>query len=314
MHDILRSNDTTDKALTKKQSIKKITVIAVAAAVAVIGILFKNEMRALFTMTGLESVYTMSERYPLSIYFPSIGNAGGAVIRTSDGIVLIDCGHEKAQSSFDDILRYLNADTIDIAVLTHPDSDHIGSFPEIVDKYAIKTFVTCDYSAICEAPLYETLDNALHNADIPIMYAHAGDVLHAGEIELNVLSPDHIYSTSNDNSVVIRLIYGDFSALFTGDISKKAEKDILASGCELRSDLLYVAHHGSSGSSSEEFLRAVSPDYAVISTQGSTYLPGCEAIYRLMECGCTIYRTDISGDIAVFTDGTKGNIEITVQN
>lgn len=291
---------------SSKGRIRTIAATSAFAVVAVLSILFKNQVRDLFTAAKLESIYSASDRYPLAVYFYDSGSAGCTLIHTSGGDVLIDSGREKAQNNVCDLLSFLGANTLELAVLTHPDSDHIGNFSEVIEEYGADRFLTCAYSESCKSPLYVELSETLRLYDIPIEYASPGDSFSIGGAKLEVISPLKTYKASNDNSVVIRLDYGEFSALFTGDISKKVEKDILESGRNIDCDLLLAAHHGSGGSSSEEFLEAVSPEYAVIEVEESLYLPHGDAIDRLAACSCEIYRTDVSGTVAVFSDGTSG--------
>ena len=301
---------TPENSAFKKRKFKDIAAVTAFAAAAALSIFAPGAVRSLFTMTGLESVYSASERYPLSVYFPDCGSAGCAIIH-GERDALIDCGREKAQFDIMQTFDYLGIDALELAVLTHPDSDHIGSFPEVAEKVGIERFLTCEYSKTCESDLYGELSGVLERQGIPIGYAIAGEKIAIGGASLEVISPAKVYKASNDNSVVLRLCCGEFSALFTGDITSRAERDILSGGADISADLLYVAHHGSAGSSSEEFLTAVSPKYAVISVEESEYLPAGETIRRLMDCGCEIYRTDVSGTIAVLTDGTDENTTIT---
>ena len=297
----------------KRKKIKSFAAAAALAIAAVMSIVFKTQLRALFTLTSLESVYSRAEKYPLAIYFLDSGNAGCTLIHSDAGDILIDCGHEKAQTNAAYLLDYLSVNDIDLAFLTHPERDHIGNFAEICQKYCPKRFVTCEYSANCESELYINLTDKLTQLYIPIEYAHKGEKYDLGSIQIEVISPSKVYKSVNDNSLVLRLTYGDFSALFTGDITKRAERDILSNGAAINADLLCAAHHGSAGSSSEEFLAAVAPRYAVIPTQESKYLPTGETIDRLSRQGCKIFRTDISGTVAFFVD-EQGEVTVSCEH
>ena len=287
-----------------KRKYRTIAATAALAVVAALSILFSKQIRGLFPTLGLESIYSQAEHYPLAVYFADIGSGGCTLIHTHEHDVLIDCGQEKAQESASRLLHRLGTDRLSLAVLTHPDSDHIGSFPEVIEKYGTDRFLTTPQSESSDSALYAGLTEALRHSGVPIENAKPGDEFEFDGARLEVIAPLKEYKKDNDSSVVLRLEYGEFTALFTGDISKKAERDILESGQDISADVLLVAHHGSGGSSSEEFLRAVSPRYAVIEVEESAYLPNGGAIERLAACGCDIYRTDISGTIAVFTDGT----------
>ena len=122
-----------------------------------------------------------------------------------------------------------------------------------------------------------------------------------------MLAPVQSYDDNNNNSIVLRLDYGDNSFLFTGDAESQAEADILASGADVEADVLKVGHHGSSTSTSDEFLAAVSPEYAVISCgEGNSYgHPHAETLNKLRQNGITVYRTDEQGTIVAESDGRE---------
>lgn len=291
--------------IQKKKRIRYLTVTSALAVVTVLSIILNSRIRALKASVGLDSVYEQAQSSVCSVIFPDSGSAGCALIHSGGHDILIDCGREKAQTDIADILTFINADTIDLAVLTHPDSDHIGNFAAVSDKFCISAFLTCEYSESSGSRQFSELRQTLDKNGVPVEFAFEGDVYNFGDVTLEVIAPvsEKVYKKSNDNSVVLRLRCGGFSALFPGDISSTAEKDILASGRDISADVLYVPHHGSKTSASEEFLRAVSPRYAVISVEEDKYHPADETITRLINAGCEIYRTDISGTAAVLYDG-----------
>ena len=264
----------------------------------------------LLTKTELHSVFAMAENEPLAIYYPYTGNSGCTLIHCESAVVLIDCGRGRAQFDFGEFLELTNTNKIDLAVLTHPDTDHLNMFTTAVQNVPIGKFITCEYSTEDGSAAFSELEAALSAHGIQVETAHAGNSYIIGALKLDVLSPASVYKDSNNNSLVTRMTYGDFTALFMGDAAARAEKNILSSGADASADLLTVSHHGSAGATSEEFLSAVSPKYAVIMTSESRYLPSGEAIARLADFGCEIYRTDVSGTIAVCSDGTPDGIQI----
>ena len=128
-----------------------------------------------------------------------------------------------------------------------------------------------------------------------------------GEAEFEFIGPVEEYDDLNANSLVLRLEYGDTSFLFTGDMTSKAEKDLINDGLNVKCDVLKVGHHGSSGSSCYQFLYEAEPKLAVISCEtGNSYgHPHEEALSRLRDCGAQIMRTDLTGSIIIFSDGMK---------
>lgn len=299
-------SDSTERGLHRKHNaIKIITAAAIISAAAVLSIIYKAEILDLFAMTDIQSVSAQADRCPLTVFFPDSGTAGCALVHGEDFNILIDCGREKAQTNICTLLGDLGAEKIDLAVLTHPDSDHIGNFSQVADRFTICEFLTSEEADRSDSELYRTLMKSLEDHGVNVRYARPGEELTYGKARVEVIAPLTDYKNTNDSSVVLRLEYGGFTALFPGDITKKAEKDILESGADISAQLLYVPHHGSAGSSGEEFLKAVSPQYAVISVEEENYLPAGAAIQRLRDCGCEIYRTDESGGVAVFFDGSR---------
>lgn len=131
-----------------------------------------------------------------------------------------------------------------------------------------------------------------------------GSVYSLGGAKLTFLAPLREYDNTNDSSLVFKLSYGDFTALFCGDMEEEAEEDLVASGIDLNVDLLKVSHHGSNTSSTKKFLKAVSPRYAVISVgPDKNNLPQKKVLRRLENFDAEIYRTDIDGTVIFSYDG-----------
>jgi len=133
-----------------------------------------------------------------------------------------------------------------------------------------------------------------------------GDKLMVGEVELNVLSPDREYENENNNSILCRLTYKDFSMLLTGDIEKEVEELMVEEGVDLDCDVLKVAHHGSDTLSTREFVNEVSPEVAIVSVGENNYgHPAVEVLDRFEK----VYRTDESGAVILRTDGEEVRVE-----
>ncbi len=282
--------------------IKFAVKLAVVAAVITAVILISSDWIQIFTDSETASVYMLSEQYPLSIYVTDCGS-GNCVLIHGESNILIDCGQEKADKNILNLMEKLSVKKLDLAILTHPDKDHIGNMRQVLEKIPADCFMTCENGDYETSEDFQSLLSFIEMQDIPVKYAKAGEVLSFGELQMKIISPTKIYDSENDNSVVVKLNYRNFSSLLTGDISKKAEKDILKSGENVSADFLLVPHHGSGTSSCEEFLTAVSPKYAVVSVSETDTLPNNGTMARLIKTGCEIYRTDESGDIAVVSDG-----------
>ena len=201
---------------------------------------------------------------------------------------------------------------IDIVVLTHPDIDHGGGLGYILENFAVGRVI-----GISEMPLDSQTHRQLHAVveanDIPYSFPYAGKIDLTPTATLNLLHPIDAASTDlmdpdkNDDSLVIKLTYREVDILFTGDIGKRAESRLIASGQDLRSEVLKVPHHGSRTSSSAAFLDAVQPRYAIFSLgQSSQYqFPHSDVVARYRARGCVQVRTDQLGAITLRTDGKR---------
>ncbi len=245
----------------------------------------------------------------LSVVFLEVGNADCTFVQSPNGkTMLIDSGESGAFYTIDDFLKRCGISKIDVLVATHPHNDHIGSMERIIENYAIDKIYMPKVAH--NTPTYENLLTAITEKGMKIKDASGGMnsvIPFDDNVSVRILSPlDDEYSRLNDYSVVLRLDYNNSSFLLTGDIESDAECDIVSKYSELlRADVLKVPHHGSSSSSTEEFLSAVDPDYAIISCDiDSDYNhPSAEVIDKLNVVGAEQYRTDLFGTIAVITDG-----------
>ena len=201
---------------------------------------------------------------------------------------------------------------LDLVVLTHPDIDHGGGLGYILENFEVGRVI-----GISEMQLDSQTHRQLHAIvkanDIPYSFPYAGKIDLTPTATLNLLHPIDAASTNlldrdkNDDSLVIQLTYREVDILFTGDIGKKAESRLIASGQDLRSEILKVPHHGSRTSSSAPFIDAVQPRYAIFSLgQSSQYqFPHPDVVARYRARGCVQVRTDQLGAIALRTDGKR---------
>ena len=201
---------------------------------------------------------------------------------------------------------------LDMVVLTHPDLDHGGGLGYILENFEVGRVL-----GISDVPLDSQTHRRLHaivNAnDIPYAFPYAGTIELTPIATLNLLHPIDAASTNlldqdkNDDSLVIKLTYREVDILFTGDIGKRAEARLIASGQDLRSEILKVPHHGSRTSSSAQFIEAVEPLYAIFSLgQSSQYqFPHSDVVARYQARGCVQLRTDKAAAITLRTDGKR---------
>jgi competence protein ComEC len=241
----------------------------------------------------------------LSVLFIDVGQADSTLITLSTGeTMLIDAGESSDKGAILKELDERNITNIDILVETHPHSDHIGGMCSVIDYCKIGRILMPDMAA--QSAVYNKLMDAIHTHDIPVTEAYAGYDFSFGSARCTVVSPNaEADKDANNESVVIFLDFNQSEFLFTGDMEEWAEDAVLDGHYYIDADVLKVAHHGSSTGSSEAFLDAVTPQYAVISCgQGNEYgHPHQETLERLAEAGASIYRTDQEGDVLILTDG-----------
>lgn len=240
----------------------------------------------------------------LTVIVNDVGQGDSILVTLGDETMLIDAAEKHESGEVLDELKEHAVDDIDILVVTHPHSDHIGGLKAVIDSYSIDSVYIADTPS--ETKTYRELIDAINKKGIPVYEACAGVTFSFGNASCTIVSPDKAAEyDANNESVVIFLDYVDTEFLFTGDIEKKAEDALIASGYYIDADVLKVAHHGSSTGTSEAFLSAVSPDWAAISCgEGNQYNhPHDKTLDLLGEFGVKIYRTDIMGDITFVSDG-----------
>lgn len=270
-------------------------------------------------LSGFFIYYTPSKG--LDIQFMDVGQGDGIFIKADDGTTItIDGGSSDvknvAKYRMIPCIKASGTGVIDYAVITHADKDHISGIEEILNMntengLTIRNLVMPHVSYEDEA--YDELLTAAKTKGIQVLYIKEGDTMKLGKVEIKCIHPDgkYISDNRNDYSTVLSLKYENFSALFTGDISAEIEKSII-NKIDNNYTILKVAHHGSKYSSDMEFLKKVMPAYSVISVgEDNSYgHPGTETINKLKSLNSKILRTDLSGEIEIFSK--ENNMEIDV--
>lgn len=283
------------------------SVIAVYAAVRLIGGV--GLWNSLYGAFGLRSSTgaPMTEG-AVTVHFVNVGQGDCALIRTGTRDILIDCGE---YDEYPTVARYLDdagVTRLDTVIMSHPHSDHMGCMFRIIARYGAGALVmpAVQESMIPVTGSYEKLMRELERQKISVFTAKPGTFIDTGGCgTLEVIAPVREYDDLNNSSVTVRYTYGDVSFLFTGDIESEAENDILASGADIRADVIKVPHHGSGTSSTRAFVQAVKPVYAVFSVkQENDYGHPHANIVELYEAlGAEILRTDTDGSVSFSTDG-----------
>ncbi|MBM3205696.1 MBL fold metallo-hydrolase [Candidatus Shapirobacteria bacterium] len=239
----------------------------------------------------------------LHLYFCQVGQGDAILVTYRQTQVLIDGGPD--QQVLNCLAKHLPFydRQIEAVFLTHPEEDHFTGLIDVLKRYNVRYFVA--NSLVKESNAFQVLQQLVSVEKSSVYQPQKDDQIKLGQLALVVLWPPDLKkiknSDLNDLSLVLRLDFGDFQALLSGDISSEVEKQLVLKKVEV----LKVAHHGSKFSTSEEFLAKVQPQVAIISVGKNRFgHPTSEVIQRLQALGIKIFRTDQNGEIEITTNGT----------
>jgi competence protein ComEC len=234
-------------------------------------------------------------------------------VRSPDGkTMLVDAG-DNAEIATNDVLpqlRQFGVSQLDYVVVTHPDQDHVGGMPTVLKNVPV---VSAAFSGQVSAnQAYREFLTLVQQKKIAAVKARRGVTLDLGpQTKAEVLNPpDKLFDSDNNNSVVIKLTFGQASFLLEGDAEKEAIASMMDARLNLKATVLKVGHHGSVNATTKAFLQAVDPQYALISVGADNPYghPHKETLDLLNQRKVATYRTDQRGTITVTTDGTTVNV------
>jgi beta-lactamase superfamily II metal-dependent hydrolase len=248
----------------------------------------------------------------LTVHFIDVGQGDAVLVQAPSGKrMLVDGGPAETSDRLVSYLKRHGVSSVDVVVATHPHADHIGGLLEVLKAFSVGLVV--DSGKIHTTTTYERFLTLVDQKGASFRLGRAGDVIDLGPgLDVTILHPSEPLAESmNDCSIVLRLRFRGVSFLLMGDAEREAEDAILRSGLEVRADVLKVAHHGSSSSSSPRFLKAVSPAIAVVLVGAGNPFghPHQATLRNLVACGSRVFRTDIHGDVVVGTDGSAIRVE-----
>ncbi len=252
---------------------------------------------------SVEQAQVPEDADSLNVYFFDVGQGDCTILTLGEHAMIVDAGENDKGTAVQSYLNYLGIDSLDYAVLTHPDSDHIGGMDVVLYKFDCDTILMPDKET--DTRTYDDVIQAMKAKDETAVHPEPGDTFSFGDASFTVLSPLKEYSDNNNNSLVLRLTHGENTFLFTGDAEEPAEEAMLDKWDNLSADVLKLGHHGSNTATSADFLDAVSPEYAVVSCgEDNKYgHPHAETLNKLRERRITVYRTDEQGTIIASSDG-----------
>lgn len=255
----------------------------------------------------------------LKIHMLNVGQGDAILVQTDEQNILIDTSDVDERDKLKRELYKFNAFTIDKLILTHPHADHIGNAAFLIQSGVFKVKSVYDNGILSASKMYMNYVNECRKRNVPLQKLNAGDLLDFGEgckfiilapaeNYVNLINSADIKGDPNNESIIARLEYGNFSMMFTGDAEQPAEEKILSKlqPC----NILKAGHHGSKTSSSAKFLSKLKPQYVLISAGeqtkkrgGNTYgHPHVQALERFISAGVdkkNIFCTSRNGSISV---------------
>jgi competence protein ComEC len=217
---------------------------------------------------------TAGERALLTLAFLDVGQGDAIFIQSPTGTqVLIDGGiNRDVLAELAGVMPFFDH-SLDVVIATHPDKDHIGGLPHVLDRYQVTHIIDPGLEDTSDA--YALYTDRLKAEGATYRAAQRGDVVDlGGGAYLRVLFPDGVFASKdkNDASVIVQLVYGETEALLTGDASDDIERRLIALDGYLESDILKAGHHGSKTSTAQEFLDVVDPEYAIVSARQRQFI------------------------------------------
>lgn len=243
---------------------------------------------------------------PLSVHFIDVGQGDCTLVDFGDVEILVDGGDYDTWEAVEEYIRPLVNGKLDYVIATHPDADHVGGLTYILTDFSIGTII--DSGSYKNTETYSNYIASVGASDGAVVYDDDMTFDLGGGAVLSIIETGDSHADVNDDSVVSEIRYGSFSLLMTGDMGCETERENLK---KFRSTtVLKAAHHGSSYSTSEDFLERVRPDYVIISAgkDNSYGHPHAETLSRISDAGAQALSTTEYGTIIAETDGKRISI------
>ncbi len=246
----------------------------------------------------------------IEVHFIDVGQGDSIYIKQGDSHMLIDGGDVAYRDRVVDYLESKGVHKLDYVIGTHPHADHIGGLDKVIKDFEIGKIILPEVSHTTKA--FERMLLAIEDKNLKISLPKLGDIHNLGKSKFTIIAPNSTsYNNLNNYSVGIKLDFANNSFLLTGDAEVESENEMVNNSLDLQADLLKLGHHGSDTSTSEDFLEAVDPSYAVISLGKDNKYghPDDSVLKRLEEKQIKVYRSDLQGTIVARGDGEKINIQ-----
>lgn len=270
----------------------------------------KKENESSSNLPVIEQSTSINEE--LKVHFLDVGQADATLFQIMENgqsyTILIDSG----DFTGDEVVDYLQKNqvkNINIAIGTHPDADHIGQLDQVLQSFPVDEVWLSGNTS--QSDTFQRVLMAISENDVDYVEPRTGDTYDIGPLHLEVLYPKEITGKANEESISVKITYGEISFVLTGDAEKQNEREMIQSDAQLKATFLQLGHHGSSTSTSKEFLQAVQPEVAIYSAglDNSYGHPHEEVVSLIQESGIPLYGTDVHGTIIVTTDGKTYQIK-----
>jgi len=215
------------------------------------------------TPTTTQNTGTLSGQN-LTVHFLDVGQGDSVILTFNGKAMLIDAGESDQREVVTDYLKDQGISTLEYVVATHPHSDHIGGMNDVLNNFKVEHFIDSGYPHTSKT--YENMLTTIDEKNIPFRVAQASQTIDFDPaVDIEILNPAKTYSDElNENSVVLKVTYGDTSFLLMGDAGLETEERMMKAGYDLDSNILKVGHHASRSGSGASFISAVSPEVSVI--------------------------------------------------
>lgn len=290
--------------MSKKQSKKIVSLIVLI--IAIFSFIFNgNESMSINQDNNTQNVNN-EVNGDLKIYFIDVGQADSILVSNQDTNILIDAGNNEDGPKLVTYLQSLNIINFDYVIGTHPHEDHIGGLDDIINNFNVENVMLPD--AYTTTKTFEDVLDAIETKNLEITVPSIGDNYTFDDLKFEVMYVGSDTSDLNNTSIVLKMLYGNTSYLFTGDATSSSEKQMLDKDIDV--DVLKVGHHGSSYSTTDNFLKQVTPKYAIISVaeKNSYGHPSKSTLTRLKNNNVEIYQTSKLGTILLTSNGEDINI------
>ncbi|MGB3633765.1 MAG: ComEC/Rec2 family competence protein [Rubrobacteraceae bacterium] len=252
----------------------------------------------------------------LAVSFIDVGQGDATLVQSGGENYLIDAGRPEAGPEVVDFLRSRGVRELDGLVATHPDADHIGGLPDVLDAFPVST-VYLSGEDDKGTTTFNTFLRAVQDEGAQTLLARAGMQEDWGGTQVTVLSPPPdseggLFGESNEDSVSMLLVFGTARILLTGDAENRGEEYMSTGRFAGPLTVLKVGHHGSNTSTTPLFLNRFRPEVAVIAVGENSYgHPTPQTLRRLKTVGAEVFRTDEDGDVIVTIKDEKIDVAVT---